>query len=253
MSTEDRLDFFLDRTDQNRFWWFKENKYLPPIYANLSNFEWSVLEEWFLETEKRHLIGECNIPAMSFMLGLIEGNGIGKIVQLGHYAGYSTLLFGWALKRMGKRFGLISFDIDEKVTSFTQDWVENAELGDYVNLQTGDSTDPASPFMAGYYLNEMSATPQFNKPELIFIDSSHQYAQTQKELKLWYPELRNGGFICLHDVSEEAIEYDITNEGGVTKAFGVWTYTTRGDTYMAINGGNVYRDECGLGIIQKWK
>jgi len=79
---------------------------------------------------------------MSMLWALIGGNGVSRIVQAGHYAGYSTLLLGFLLRAMGKRHALFSIDIDRAVTDYTQQWTERAGLADILHLSVRDSVAP---------------------------------------------------------------------------------------------------------------
>ena len=104
-----------------RFWWhtLRNTDYVPPVYARLSDPEWALMAEWFSVTQANNTIGEINVPAMDFIQGLIMGNGIQRIVQLGHYCGYSALLIGFMLRAMRATPGLISFDISQSGQSIT--------------------------------------------------------------------------------------------------------------------------------------
>ena len=102
-----------------RYWWFRTvgRHYVPPVFAALTDDEWSVLEAWFAATDAmRPDTGECNVPAISVLHGLVMGSGIGHVVQLGHYLGYSTLLLGFMMRRMSRRRGVFSIDIDAEAT-----------------------------------------------------------------------------------------------------------------------------------------
>jgi predicted O-methyltransferase YrrM len=248
-----RLHFFKDKLKReddmftpNRFWWFAKNDYLPGIYAELSDEEFDVLVYFFEETEKSQLIGECNIPLMSEMLGFIDGSNLGKIVQLGHYAGWSSLMFGWKLRRMGKQKALFSMDVLPEVTDFANRMIEEAGLQEVVKLVVGNSCNMEIMMSARDYLGE--------SPDMIFIDSSHQYLQTVEELHLWYPALKEGGLIFLHDTGQAAIGYDKTGQGGVRRAIEEWRQFR--DGLIMLNrtipdGGLVRQDICGATIIQK--
>lgn len=41
--------------------------------------------------------------------------------------------------------------------------------------------------------------PKDKKADLIFVDTSHQYAQTKREIEVYEPILRNGGLMVFHD------------------------------------------------------
>ena len=243
-----RLKYFQERCSQNRFLWFDQNDYLPDMYAQLTEEEWQIMVYFFEETERRQFIGECSIPMMSEMLGFVQGNNLDRIVQCGHYAGWSSLLIGWTLRRMGKTHALYSIDIDPEVTKFTNTMIQISGLSNIVHLEVADSSDPDMPESAEQYLQ--------SDPKMIFIDSSHQYEHTLKELDLWYPVLQKGGLIFMHDISVFAQEFDTTKKGGVHMALLKWI-SLNNPSWFGLNnyieGGEklVRQDGCGAGIIQK--
>lgn len=242
----------------NRYWWhnLKDTDYAPDIYNLLSQDEWNLLESWFIETEKNFTgTGEMQIPAISFLSGLINGNGLSRIVQCGHYIGYSSLLLGFLLKRMNKTRCIFSIDIDEKITEYTNKWIEKANLNNQIRLCVKNSADPQLlDIVDEYFLGQ--------KPQLVIIDSSHQYDHTIEELDLWWPRIIEGGFLIMHDVSVFASSFDQTNRGGVHKAINDWLALKNNLDYSFLrinnfvnrlhNGNELsYKDGCGLGIIQK--
>lgn len=249
---KNRLKYFEDkkrlRREPDRFWWFSQpgNTYLPVVYQMLSDKEFSLLIDWFEETERRQVIGECNIPAITTLIGFVAGSSIDAIVQCGHYAGYSTLLLGFILRKMGKKKSLFSIDIDPEITRFTESWVRKADLTSYVSLECGDSADPRL---------AQKATEYFGHPtKAVFIDSSHQYEHTLRELNLWFENLAPGGLIFLHDVSDFAAQFDRTGLGGVRRAIEEWRSNQVESILvnkLATNVPTAYQDGCGLGIIHK--
>ena len=161
-----------------RFWWHRlpTSRYVPPVYGYLTDREWELLEEWYEETASMGAAGEINVPAMSVIQGLVMGNGLSRIVQLGHFHGYSALLLGFMLRAMGSRPGLFSVDISPEATAFSQSWVDRAKLGEFVHLHVGDSADEATA--------DAAASSLGGQPQLLLIDSSHQYEHT---LGSWIP------------------------------------------------------------------
>lgn len=240
------------RRNDNRFWFWRipEIAHDPLIYHVMSEDEKRLLAEWYAETMEKKLIGECAPPLVSLLAGFLGGNIVTRVVQLGHYAGYSTVLLGLILKKMtGGR--LYSADISERMTLFTRDWIERFGLQDMVHAEISDSADPKLPDKARTYLG--------GAPQVVIIDSAHTYDQTIRELDLWMPKLVDNGFIFLHDASEAARSYDPEN-GAVAGALKDWC-ARNSYSYYVLNGGNatpaashqdlVYRDGRGLGIIQK--
>jgi predicted O-methyltransferase YrrM len=196
------------------------------------------------------MIGECQIPAMSWLASFISANNVSRIVQLGSYAGYSALLLGWTLRRMGKRHALVAVDVDEPSLSFTAEWLKRAGLEDQVLLHLGDSANPELGKIAKDYLGDA--------PQLVFIDSSHQYAHTVRELDLWYEHLAPAGIMAMHDTSEYAATFDSTNEGGVRRALNDWRTRSGAAAFSIANSPpiladdrQIYMDGCGLGIVVK--
>jgi predicted O-methyltransferase YrrM len=245
---------FKDRPE-DRYWWFKQagNNYIPPIFSFLEDDEWKIIEDWYAETDSKKSAGESNIPAMSFLQGLIMGSRVQNIVQLGHYEGFSALLIGFMLKRMGIKNAFVSIDNDQEVTDFTQKWIDRANLQEYVKLLVGDSASP-------HFIDEVNNLFH-GAAKLVFIDSSHQYDHTIRELELWYPNLEPQGLIALHDVSGFAIKYDKSEKGGVNKAIEDWSRKWGTQNFL-LNGSVpgdsanpldsvTYQDVNGLGLIQK--
>lgn len=238
-----------------RFWWhtLERTDYVPALYASLSDSEWRLMEDWYAETLKRDSIGEINVPAMSFIHGLVSGNGVTRIAQCGGYYGYSTLLIGFMLRAMDVGGMVVSIDIDPEATKFSEKYVKRAGLEQWVRFHVGDSADPASRRFA---LDQLGGDP-----ELLLIDSSHQYAHTLRELDLWIPALPPGAIALLHDTSDFARDFDPTREGGVKRAVEEWMPEHPEIAFLSLNGahpwgtgdGNAmtYKDGCGLGIMQR--
>jgi predicted O-methyltransferase YrrM len=239
-----------------RYWWFRDSNcnYVPAIFSSLSDEEWRVIDDWYQETDVVGSPGECNIPPVSMLQGLIMGNGIRTMVQCGHYMGFSTLLCGFFFRAIGAKRALFSIDIDSGATEFTEKYVRRAGLQDYVHLEVCDSGDSKLPPLAREYFQRTDIN-------LVFIDSSHQYGHTLSELDLWYSALSPGGLIMMHDVSELAGDFDTTKSGGVHRAVTEWQ-KSHGGSAIFLNGfvkdlaalaraPLTYKDPCGLGIIQK--
>jgi predicted O-methyltransferase YrrM len=238
----------------DRFWWhhLPGTDYVPPLYGMLSDAEWQIVEDWYGETARNGSIGEINVPAMSMVQGLVMGSSVARIVQLGHYYGYSALLVGFMLRAMSAGGQLFSVDIDPEATAFTQKWVDRAGLGEYVTLHLGDSAAQSSLDAAVRALGEM--------PQLILLDSSHQYEHTLRELDLWVPRMDPGSIMLLHDTSEFAQTFDVQGAGGVQRALDEWLADHSEAAFVSLNrqvtpGSNAadltYKDGCGLGILQR--
>jgi predicted O-methyltransferase YrrM len=244
---------FGDRAHR-RYWWHRLEgaDYVPPIYATLDESEWAIMEAWFEETDELGVSGEANVAFMSLLQGVVMGNAVRRIVQLGTFVGYSSLLLGFMLRRMGVTDGLFTVDIDREKNRFTREYLSRAGLEGHVRVMDGDSADERVADEARAWLG--------GAPQLVVLDSSHAYRHTLRELDLWFPVLAQGGLLLLHDCSEFAAQFDPTAEGGVQRALRRWTRRhRRGYDHMTIahrpHGApateQAYRDPCGVGLIQK--
>ena len=239
--------------EEARYWWHRlpGTDYVPPIYGNLTEGEWQIIRDWFAETSRLELTGECAVPIMSLLQGFVLGSNVRRIVQLGTHSGYSTLLLGFFLRQMNAQRGLCTFEIGEPLCRFTREWIEKAGLAAFIEVEHRSSLDPLATARAREYLG--------GAPELIFLDSSHEYGSTLAELESWYPELAAGGLIVLHDSSEFAESFDVTRKGGVGRALREWRQAHPGVEAFSLNHGvrametpqMVYKDFCGVGLIQK--
>lgn len=236
-----------------RYWWHQlpETDYVPPVYSGLTEDEWRTLADWYQETDQNGPIGECAVPLVSLLHGLVMGSRAGRIAQLGTCAGYSALLLGWMLRRMNAGRGLFSLDIDPAACEMSRRWIARAGLQNFVEIAEGNSLDPQSPIRTRDYLG--------GNPDLLIIDSSHEYQATLEELDLWYNVLNPGGLIVLHDVSRFAAQFDLTGQGGVRRAFTEWrkrhpdveSFCLNGDVTTMELPRPLYKDACGLGLIHK--
>jgi predicted O-methyltransferase YrrM len=239
-----------------RFWWhhLEGTDYVPSIYQVLTDDEWQLMEDWYAATLAADSIGEINVPAMSVLQGLITGGGLSRVVQLGGYYGYSALLMGFWLRHMGQGGRLISIDIDPAASNFSKEWIGKAGLEETVLLMLSDSAAPQA-------LQDTVATFAGRMPQLILLDSSHQYDHTLRELDLWVPAMDPQSIMLLHDTSTYARSWDQDGKGGVQKALDDWLPKHQGEVGFlnlnrrvgepGVSDDLTYRDGVGLGILQK--
>lgn len=109
------------------------------------------------------------------MVGLVRGLNAQHVIELGTRTGVSTIAWLYALEKTGGR--LTSVDLDTR-----------PQIGDYEHWSfiQGDDCDPL-------------VLEQLEPADIVFIDSSHHYGHTLRELAIYRWLVKPGGVICLHD------------------------------------------------------
>lgn len=231
--------------------WYRNHSYDPPFLLMMEDADQDTLVAWHERTfAEWPNAGSSGVEMMAMLTSLIMSNGIDRIVQCGHYVGFSTLIMGFIGRKMGSRNFLYSVDLDPVPSEYTRGWVERAGLSNDVMIAVRDSSDPVNVAEAVAYLG--------GAPQLVYIDSSHQYEHTMRELDLWWDALAPGGLIVMDDISQWAAEFDRTNLGGSHRAALEFCQTKAANSVL-LNGGFgrgskgplIYTDVCGFGLLQK--
>jgi predicted O-methyltransferase YrrM len=97
------------------------------------------------------------------------------VIELGTRTGVSTVAFLYALEQTGGR--LTSVDLDER-----------PDIGDHDHWTFIQGDDLASEVVA-----------QLDQADIVFVDTSHAYEQTYRELNLYRWFVKPGGVILCHD------------------------------------------------------
>ncbi|WP_084673639.1 class I SAM-dependent methyltransferase [Sphingomonas sp. MM-1] len=231
--------------------WFRAHPYDPPFLHVLSAEDHDILIAWLRQTsEQWPNSGASSIDTITMLTGLMMSSGIKRVVQCGHYVGFSTLLLGMIARRMGIGTKLYTVDIDPKSSAYTSSWLERAELSDIVQVAVRDSSDPICAKEAAAFLG--------GAPQLVYIDSSHQYDHTRQELELWWEALPPGGLLVMDDVSGLSADFDRTKKGGSHRAAMEFRSHTAPNAvilnsthYLENKHPTVFRGVCGLGLFQK--
>lgn len=231
--------------------WFRNHDYDPPFLLMMSSEEQDLLVEWHKHTTSIYPnAGASGVEMLTMLSGLILSAGIDRVVQCGHYVGFSTLILGFIGRKMGSSQFLYTVDLAPEPSAHTAAWVAKAGLDNDIKIAVRDSSasqnvEEATAFLRG-------------APQLVYIDSSHQYEHTMRELKLWWDTLPPGGLLVMDDISLWASEYDSTGLGGSHRAALEFCKSTAGNSVLLnSNFGRetdrplVYTDVCGFGLIQK--
>lgn len=130
-----------------------------------------------LATEYRRL---CVAPSdiqlhLPRVVALTQGLDAQHVIELGVRSGVSTVAWLYALEQTGGQ--LTSVDVDEA-----------PDLGDqpHWTFIRGNDLDPA-------------VLARMRPADIVFIDTIHTYDHTVAELEAYYPLVRPGGRVVLHD------------------------------------------------------
>lgn len=113
-----------------------------------------------------------------------------KVCEVGVADGHSALYLALQLHRMGKNFTLYMVDnMDyggfEQMKKIYENIIKTG-IGRKIEVLPYDSIEAASKFNDGFL-------------DLVFIDSSHTYEATKKEIPAWYSKVKDLGILAGHD------------------------------------------------------
>lgn len=220
------LEFFQDRgfapalqrVDDTGVWFNKPEKFpvnqavpvpLQEAFSQLDVSQFGV-ESQMSRNERFQLFW-----LLATQLRLDERQKRSVFVEVGSYAGASLLQSFMALKL--HRRPVIAFAVEpEGQLQFFEVLRELAEEGRHIPMMS----DAAAPVIA----RECSALGQ--QPDAILIDGDHSYEGVKRDLELYFPLLRPGGILIVHDylpaLSDENRDYILFhhkgNEPGIRRA-----------------------------------
>jgi len=150
--------------------------------------------------------GELNLIA-----GLLAAKSVRPILQLGTYLGWSALVLAdlaWP------RSFVLTVDPD---AGYLQQAERYARLAGLDNLR----------FLQGFSQDEhVVANVEAHLWGAIYIDTTHHYAQTCRELEIYCGRVAGPGtLVLLHDASTHAQSLDVEGKGGVKAAITEWLAT----------------------------
>lgn len=154
------------------------------------------------------------------MVALVEELGATSVIELGTRTGVSTIAWLYALEKTGGH--LTSIDIDDRPP---------IGVYDHWTFVQGDDCDP---LIVG----------ELDQVDIVFIDTSHLYEHTVRELNLYRWLVKPGGVIVCHDT-----ELPIPEGAPPRPLFPVKKAITE---FCAANGFDWHNyPECwGLGVIR---
>lgn len=127
-----------------------------------------------------------------------------KVVELGVRYGISTIAWMNALKDQGTLWAVdCSFPVPDPAIPGNIPLLDPQEPG-------GIGVQDHWVFMLGDCHSDLVKDTLPNKVDILFIDTNHVYEETLLELSMYYPKVRKGGRIFLHDTAIETTGNAVT-------------------------------------------
>lgn len=176
--------------------------------------------------------GELNI-----IVELLAAKGVSQVLQLGTYLGWSALVLADLVFPRG-----LVFSVDPHA-GYLQTARRYADLARLDNLHFIEGLSQADDVVA-----EVASTLW----DAIYIDTTHHYAQTVKELDIYCGQVADPGtLVLLHDASEHARSLDVEGRGGVKAAITEWLAAHPEWQGMICEPPVFPQAEFGLGVLSR--
>lgn len=169
--------------------WAKEENFLGKFpYApsgGLTKIDYNHLESLFNKVKKKTI----------------------KIADVGSWTGNSTIL----LASLAKQYKGMVYSIDwfkgninthlydvaryVNIRNILEDNLKENDLTDYITIIEKSTEEAVKEFTDGTF-------------SLIFLDADHRYEVIKKDIRLWYPKLKDKGILCGHDCELLITDWD---------------------------------------------
>jgi predicted O-methyltransferase YrrM len=181
--------------------------------------------------------GATDPTALSFLAMLCMNTQPNRVLELGTYYGFTTLVLADLLSTNSRPGRIVTVDIAAKPQENAISSIQEAGLTHVVDFIHGSSTDPET----------VEAVEQHSPYDLVYIDSSHQYQSTLDELNLYLATrrvIRPSGLVVLHDIT-----LNLGEDQGVGAAVEDWIRLHPDFRYLPLTCAGIWPNAAGLGII----
>jgi cephalosporin hydroxylase len=113
-----------------------------------------------------------------------------KVCEVGVANGDSAIYLAQEINRLGKKFKLYMVDNMDyggylQMKTIYQNIIKSG-LGEFIEVVPFESLEAVKLFNDGYF-------------DFCYIDSSHTYEETKKEIRAWYPKVKDENILSGHD------------------------------------------------------
>ncbi len=120
----------------------------------------------------------------------------GIVIEIGSWKGRSTICFGSGSKD-GQ--GATTYSIDPH-TGSSEHIRQFGKVDTYDEFLKNIKVTEVHKYIVPVRKTSEEASKNFDKKvDFILVDGAHEYVYVNKDYKLWFPKLKNGGIIAFHD------------------------------------------------------
>lgn len=175
---------------------------------------------------------------LTVIAGVLVASQARRVLQLGTFFGYSTVVIADVIAAPNHDWRVVSVDPDPRYNQMAKKYTDMAGL-DCVEYWEGTSESQDTAQRAG-----------LETWDAIYIDTTHQYPQTRREIEIYTALAGPQAVILFHDASTHAQTLDLQQQGGVKRAF--WEFlSTHPDWQGMIFERPAFRGLFGVGVMTR--
>lgn len=241
LSIHINLSFSVDPADLKHFSLLYLDDRISSFRCLVSESTLAVLNQTALDEK---ILGVTDTFALSLLAMFTRLCQPVHFLQLGTHFGYAALVLADIMKHNMRRGHLYTVEMNPECHHHARQQAESASLSDAIDFIDGSSTDRA-------VIDQVKHNGPY---EIIYVDSSHSYGETLKELECYIENesiVTENSLVFFHDASEYARRFDATQGGGVRRALDEWYATHSKDFNMFIFEPPSWPNGCGLGVMTR--
>ena len=144
---------------------------------------------------------------MTVLASLLVSSGARRVLQFGTFLGGSAVVIGDIINAANVGAQLVSVDPNKQYNATAKRYTDMAGLSKVCEYWDGEDTAP-----------EIVARATGQVWDFIYLDTTHQYAQTARELEVIASLALPQTVVAMHDASRHAQSLDLEQAGGVKRA-----------------------------------
>jgi len=157
--------------------------------------------------------------ALYELAGTLEKNSYA--LEIGSYIGASSLMIAKGLNNSSRLFC---------VDTWQNDAMTEGNWDSYQVFQE-NTRSVSTKISALRMTSELAAEVCLNQLDFLFIDGDHSYEGVKMDFDIWFPKLKSGGIIAMHDIEwaegvkrvvAEDVRPNISREGCLPNLFWAW-------------------------------